>query len=195
MSFIETRLLDDLAYGFSGGPRWNTRVVTLRNRFDRRNIEASRPQHRFQGSFDRRDEGVLSTLLESFNGTYGAAYGFRFKNWLDYQATEQQIAVATDGVQTVQLTKTYTFGPQSVVIPIRKPVVPTVQLYADGAPIVASISSSTGLVTFEAGGGAVIAWSGEFDIPVRFETDEFMATIETFGANTIDIALIEDMSA
>ena len=60
MSFIEARLLDDLAYGFSGGPTWRTLITTLRNRHERRNVQAARPQHKFQGSFDRRDRQVLA---------------------------------------------------------------------------------------------------------------------------------------
>ena len=195
MSFIEARLLDDLAYGFSGGPTWRTLITTLRNRHERRNVQAARPQHKFQGSFDRRDRQVLDTLLQTFNATYGAAYGFRFKNWLDYQASGERIAVGTGDPQTAQLTKAYAFGGQSVSIPVRKPVAATVQLFANGAPIASTASGATGTVWFVAPAGHVVTWSGEFDLPVRFENDEFSATIETVETHTVDIRLVEDMSA
>lgn len=195
MTFIETRLLDELAYGFSGGPQWRTMVTPLRNRFERRNIQGSRPQHRFSGSFDRREAGVVATLLATHNATYGAAVGFRFKNWLDFTATAQLLPAGTGAARTVQLTKAYTFGASSVAVPIRKPVAATVTLTADGSPLAHSLDAATGMVTYTASPGAVVRWSGEFDLPVRFATDDFSATMDTFGATTVDIELIEDLSA
>lgn len=194
MSFIEERLLDELAFGFSGGPTWNTLVKTLRNRHERRNVQASRPQHRFSGSFDRRESEVVQILLNTYNATYGAAYGFRFKNHLDYQAESESLPDGTGVSQSVQLVKTYTFGGQATPVPIRKPNTDVV-ITEDGIEISATVDTETGIATLTAAPGAKIAWSGTFDIPVRFETDEFSATMETWNATSVDIQLIEDMSA
>lgn len=194
MSFIEERLLDELAFGFSGGPTWNTLVKTLRNRHERRNVQSSRPQHRFSGSFDRRESEVVEILLNTYNATYGAAYGFRFKNHLDYQVEDEPLPDGTGILQTVQLVRTYTFGGQATSVPIRKPN-DDVVITEDGVPISSSVDTSTGIAVFTAAPGAQIAWSGTFDLPVRFETDEFSATMETWNATSVDIQLIEDMSA
>lgn len=193
--FIDERLLDQMAYGFSGGPTYNTGRVGLRSGIERRQVRRSRPLHRFSGSFDRQDEGVVETLLNAYHATYGAAAGFRLKNWMDYKATDQVIGTGTGSVQSLQLTKTYSFGSASNAVMIRKPVAGTVQLYADGAPIAATINHTTGIATFSAASGAVITWSGEFDIPVSFENDEFVGMIETWGASTISVQLSEDLSA
>lgn len=193
--FIETRLLDDMAYGFSGGPTYSTTVVGLRSGIQRRLVRRSRPLHRFTGSFDRRDEDVVAALLAAHNATYGAAAGFRFKNWLDYEADDEVIGIGTGAVQSLQLVKNYAFGAASNAVMIRKPVAGTVQLQANGADIASTVNTTTGIVTFTAPTGQTVTWSGEFDIPVSFENDEFVAMIETYGASTIQVQLIEDLSA
>jgi uncharacterized protein (TIGR02217 family) len=194
-SFIESRLLDDVAYGFSGGPVYNTLVTTMPSGITRRKIMRTRPIHRFSASFDKRDDGVLEAILEAYHATYGAAVGFRFKNWLDYQASDEVIGVGTGATQSLQLTKTMQFGTSVHVIPIKKPVFNTVQLTASNAPIAATINSSTGVATFVAPAGHVVRWSGEYDLPVRFESDEFSAIIDTYNTHTIDMQLVEDLSA
>ena len=193
--FIETRLLDDMAYGFSGGPTYNTLITQLRSGIMRRNVQRSRPLHRFSGSFDRREEGVVESLLAAHNATYGAAAGFRFKNWMDYQAFDEVIGTATGAVQSLQLVKNYAFGSASNAVMIRKPVAGTVQLKANGVAILSTTNATTGVVTFTAPAGHEITWSGEFDIPVSFESDEFAAMIETYGISTIQVQLVEDLSA
>lgn len=194
MSFIEARLLDGLAYGFSGGPTWSTTRVGLRNGIERRNVKRSRPLHVFKGSFDRREPGVLAELLNVFNATAGAAYGFRFKNWLDYEATSQPLGLASGSSQTVQLEKQYSFGGQDRSVPIRKPNNDVI-IYASGVPISATVNTTTGMATFTATLGQAITWTGTFDVPVHFDSDEFSATIETLGATSIDVSVVEDLSA
>lgn len=194
MSFIEERLLDELAFGFSGGPTWRTLVTPLRNRFERRNVQASRPQHQFRGSFDRREAEVVEILLNTYNATFGAAYGFRFRNYLDYRSESEPLGLASGVSQSIQLVKTYTFGGQSNAVPIRKPNSDVI-IYADGIAIAATVITTTGMVTVTADPGQILTWSGTFDVPVRFETDDFAATMETVNATSVDIQLIEDMSA
>lgn len=194
-SFIEERLLDEMAYGFSGGPTYNTLITSLRSGVQRRKIQRTRPLHRFAGSFDRREDAVVEQLLDAYHATYGAAVGFRFKNWLDYEATAEVIGVATGALQSLQLIKTYKFGTSANPVPIRKPVQGEVQLFANGTPIASTTNTSTGLVTFSAAAGHVISWTGEFDLPVSFDSDEFVGQIDTYGASTINVQLIEDISA
>lgn len=194
MSFIEERLLDNLSGGFAGGPTWKTRRVGLRSGIERRNIDRSRPLHRFQGSWDRREVGVAETLIAAFNATAGAAIGFRFRNWLDYQADNAPLTTATGGSQSIQLSKRYPFGATFRTVPIRKPNSDVVIL-ANGEPISATVSTTTGMVQFSALPGDIITWSGTFDLPVTFDSDEFMATIEQTHIYTIEVTIAEDLSA
>ncbi len=193
MSFIEERLLDEMAYGFSGGPTWMTSVTQLRSGIERRNQVRSRPMHRFSASFDSREKSVLDELIGAFNACAGSAYGFRFKDWMDYEALDESFATGTGAEQTVQIVKNYVFGPRSIAVPIRKPLNGVV-VKADGVPIAATVSTITGMAAFIAPLGSVVTWSGEFDRPVRFASDDFSGTIDTFGIHSIAVELVEDMS-
>lgn len=194
-SFIEDRLLDEMAYGFSGGPTYNTLITPLLSGVQRRKIQRTRPLHRFSASFDRREDAIVEQLLDAYHATYGAAVGFRFKNWLDYEATDEVIGVATGAPQPLQLIKTYQFGASANPVPIRKPVDGKVQLFANGTQIASATNTTTGVVTFSAAAGHVISWTGEFDLPVSFDSDEFVGQVDTYGASTINVQLIEDLSA
>lgn len=189
--FINERLLDSLAYGFSGGPQWRTRVTPLRNRIDRRNIESTRPQHEFSGSFDRKEKEVVAYLLAVFNACAGAAYAFRFRNYLDYEVMDQLLVTASGLQQSVQLVKTYSWGPISRDVPIRLP--DEVNLMANGVPLAHTVGPG-GVVVFTGLPGDIITWSGTYDLPVRFTSDEFSGTMESFDATTVDVQLIEDLS-
>jgi uncharacterized protein (TIGR02217 family) len=138
---------------------------------------------------------AATPIAQADAATYGAAAGFRFKNWLDYEAVDEVIGTATGAVQSLQLVKNYVFGSASNAVMIRKPVAGTVQLKANGVAIRSTTNTTTGIVTFTAPAGHEITWSGEFDIPVSFESDEFAAMIETYGISTIQVQLVEDLSA
>jgi uncharacterized protein (TIGR02217 family) len=194
MTFIETRLLETLSYGFAGGPTWNTGKVTLRSGVTRRNVKRSRPLHRFSGSFNLRDPDVVAILLQAFNATRGAAYGFRFKNWLDYQLVNEPLGLGTAAAEEYQLIKTYTFGTQSVAVPLRKPNNDLV-VKANNAVVSSSVDTTTGIVTLSAPAGHALTVSGTFDLPVMFTNDEFGAIFQAYEATTIEIQLEEDIIA
>lgn len=194
MSFIEQRLFESISYGFSGGPTWNTGQVPLRSGIIRRNIKRSRPLSKFKGSFNNRDKPTFKLLLDAFNATQGAAYGFRFKNWLDFEALAEPLGVAVDGAQTVQLVKGYAFGSKTTSVPIRKPNADVI-VYADGSPIAATVDTTTGEAALTSTAGAVLTWSGTYDIPVMFENDDFMATLMAVRQATVEVSLIEDLAA
>jgi uncharacterized protein (TIGR02217 family) len=197
MAFIETRLLDCVAYGTQGGPTWSTRKVALRSGIIRRNAQRSRPLYRFIVLYNNLRAEDHEEVIAAFNTCRGGVFGFRLKDWSDFQATNQLIGVATGAAQTVQLTKLYEFGAQNVSRPIRKPISAT--LTNNGAPLASSLDTTTGMVTFTATIGGVIRWSGEFDVPVTFEQDELLFDAVNRSSTglilTADVGLIEDLSA
>ena len=194
MSFIEARLLDEVEAGFSGGPVWRTLTKELTSGITRRKVTRSRPVHQFSASFDNRDIDTLAVLIAAFNATRGAAYGFRFRNWMDYELTAEPIGTGTGSEQTVQIGKRYTFGTESVFIPIRKPNSDCI-ISASGEPIAATVDTATGLATFTALLGETITVTGTYDIPVTFSNDDFSAVMQIRSVSTVDVDLVEDMSA
>lgn len=169
--FNEARLLDCVAYGSQFGQAFNTRIVSLRSGAERRNANWSMSLGRYSVLYQALKPGDHQLVRGAHMASLGSAIPFRFKDWTDYRADGEQIGVSTGGLQTLQLTKSYHFGPLSLTRIITKPVAGTVTAFADGSPIAASVNTATGEIIIDTAPGAVITWSGEFDVPVRFESD------------------------
>lgn len=198
--FVETRLLDCVSYGTAGGPTFLTRRVGLNSGIVRRNPRRSRPLHKFTIIYRNLLPDDHALVLAAFNACMGGVFSFRLKDWSDYQATNELIGVATGAAQEVQLSKLYTFGSRNLSRPIKKPVDGTVELTADGVPIASTTDPTTGIVTFTAGAGDIVRWSGEFDVPVFFQDDELEWDIGDKNPGegfflTADVGLEEDLAA
>lgn len=200
MSFVEERLLDCVSYGTEGGPTWSTRRIGLKSGVIRRNAQRARPLYRFIILYQNLKPSDYQEVIRAFNACLGGVYGFRLKDWSDFEGTDEFVVVATGIEQTVQLTKTYDFGALSLSRTIRKPVADTVTLTSDDVPLaLTSIDTTTGEVVFTAPVGETVRWSGEFDVPVMFENDELMMSAGNRTADglvlTADVGLMEDISA
>lgn len=193
--FNETRLLDCVAYGSEFGQEFSTRIVSLRNGFERRNINWSMPLGRHSINYNALKPEDHIKVRGAHMASMGSAIPFRFKDWTDYRAAGELIGEGTGSSQLLQLVKSYSFGPVTLQRIIKKPVATTVVIYVDGTPNAATIDFLTGLVTITATEGAVITWSGEFDVPVRFESDrldvEPVAHMQNDFALTCSVDLVE----
>lgn len=192
MSFIESALLDRVAYGFSASVIFDKTVVRLRNGMTRRNLNTSRPLHRFVAPFDKIDTDDQDIVIATFNAVGVSA--FRFRDWSDYQIINQQIAVGTGAAQNIQLFKLATFGTATFNRIIRKPSAQAV-LTADGSPLASTTDVTTGIVTFTATASAVIRATVDFDVPVFFESSDMEFTLENWRAHTGEVSLLEDLQA
>jgi uncharacterized protein (TIGR02217 family) len=171
MTFIEERLLDKVVYGSQFGKEFNTRIVSLRSGVDRRNADWAAPLGRYSVLYELLEPEDHKVVVNAHMACMGALIGFRFKDWSDYEVLNELLVVSDGGEQTVQLTKEYKFGPITYTRKIVKPVSGTIKLYADDVEIPFTVDTTSGLVTFNATSGQAITWSGEFDVPVRFDND------------------------
>jgi len=122
--------------------------------------------------------------------------GFRFKDWSDYKVESVQIGVGDDSTTEFQLVKIYSSGPVAVSRDITKPVAGSVDIYVDSIlqSSGVSVDTATGIVTFTTPPAMdeVITADFEFDVPVRFDTDEMAVSMDSFDAgNWSSIPLIE----
>lgn len=199
MTFIDARLLDCVARGTEGGPTWSTRKVGLRSGHIRRNANRVRPLYRYTILYQALNPEYHADVIDAFNACRGGLHSFRLKDWADFEADQVQLPeLGTGSPQQVQLRKPYVFGGQTLWRPIRKPVASTVTMTANGAPLAATIDYATGIASFTAAIGAVIEWSGEFDVPVMFEDDALSFQAVSRGRQglflTADVSLLEDIS-
>lgn len=268
MSFLENRFPDDISYGSSFGPGWQTDVIRINSGFERRNQKWEVPLYRGDVAYGVKSQQQMLAMIAFFQEARGMTHGFRFKDWQDFEAADEPLA--PDGSPTVQLTKVYGAGFNDYTRKITKPVSGTVTLSRGGADYSTfTVDTTTGVVTltedssaaisgiaqdaqgtvtaighgfatgdsiyidgvvgmtevngavytitvvdpdtftigtdtsgftaYSSGGtayhyiqpGETLTWSGEFDVPVRFDTDEISATYDTYDNLSASVPIIE----
>lgn len=195
MIFCEERFPVDISYGSSGGPIYATDITALANGYEQRNINWQYPKSKYNIAPGIKNAEQMAQLLAFFHNMRGRALGFRYKDWADFRAHNQHIAIA-DGINSsFQLYKTYRVGEMQMQRIIKKPVPNTLMIYLDGVVEEGvAIDYEKGLLTFNdvPEQGAVITANFEFDVPVRFETDHLNSSIENYETFlTAEIPLIE----
>ncbi len=196
MAFVDVQFPPDISYGSSGGPEYATDIVASQSGYEQRNVNWEQARARFNVAHGVKTKAQLDTLVAFFRARKGRAYGFRFKDWTDYQASQVSIGTGDGTTTQFQLVKSYSSGAVTETRIIRKPVSGTVQVYKDSVlqSSGVSVDSTTGVVTFAVAPttGVVITASLEFDVPVRFDTDRLSARLEAYGIHSwLDIPLVE----
>ncbi len=205
MAFHEIRFPDGISRGAKGGPERRTRIVELASGDEERNASWANSRRRYDVSYGVRRADDLAAVVAFFEARNGRLHAFRFKDWSDYKSclpsaapapTDQIIGTGNGSITTFALTKTYASGAQSWARAIIKPVTGTVTVSLNGVAQGSgwSVNTTTGIVTFTVppATGAVIRAGFEFDVPVRFDTDELPVTLDIERTGSIpSIPLIE----
>ncbi len=205
MVFHEIRFPDNISRGARGGPERRTQIVELASGDEERNASWANSRRRYDAAYGIRRADDLAAVVAFFEARNGRLYGFRWKDCGDYKsclpsgvpaATDQAIGIG-DGTATVfQLVKAYSSGAQTWTRAITKPVAGSVSVALDGVSQAVgwSVNTTTGQITFTTApaGGVIVTAGFEFDVPVRFDTDQLDVThdIERLGSIT-SIPLIE----
>jgi uncharacterized protein (TIGR02217 family) len=170
--FAEVRIDDNLiVYRTVGGPTFSTAVTVVDSGREYRNANWSLPL----GQWELGERGMMPNDLQAmknfFNARQGKAQGFRFRDWADYRDEGMGVLVAVPGVSgSYQMYKQYPSGGVNGLRKIVKPVTGSITIYNAGFPVTATVNSTSGIVTDVL--GDEMTWTGEFDTPVRFDTDQ-----------------------
>ena len=207
MQFHEVRFPPSLSFGSVGGPQRQTDVVTLANGHEERNTPWAHSRRVYDAGLGMRSIDDLQVLIAFFEARMGQMYGFRWKDWADYKSGKMALPVAFDdqsigygdGVQAAfQLTKTYRSGAQSYRRPITKPVAGTVRVGLEQDElregVEYEVDAESGIITFAHPPDPEIeVFAGfEFDVPVRFDTDRILVSVESFQAGQVpDVPVVE----
>jgi uncharacterized protein (TIGR02217 family) len=206
--FHEIRFPLDVSLGSRGGPRRRTDIVTLASGREQRNARWAHSLRRYDAGLGVRTLDALHAVIAFFEERRGRLYGFRFRDRADCRsgppsqvpaATDQRIGTGDGATATFQLVKTYGADHAPYVRTIAKPVAGTVRVAVGGTeqpPSAFSCDVTTGLVTFLPGhmpfAGAAVTAGYEFDVPVRFDTDDLDIDLSAFAAGAIpQIPLVE----
>ena len=171
MSFLESpRFPERISIGAVVGPAFSTDVLVLRSGDESRNANWANARARFDVTQGGKTEAENKALVEFFRRVKGRAYGFRFKDWSDYQVTTAEGGLrglhgtvqaggfqSGYGVPSYQLQRRYGSGGYLEDRDIRKPVSGTVAVRRAGVAVTVgagagqiAIDTTTGVVTFVA---------------------------------------------
>ncbi len=182
-AFFEQRLDTKITRGALGGPRafGRTKLYGSGGQLIQ-NFTNAMPVHVYDVSHGVRSARDFDLLLSMFYVVMFTPYiGFRFKDWRDFLGTATNTALELVTGTTYQLQRKYTVASSTFLRDIKKPVSGTVVIYnAGGTPLTATIDYTTGIADVT---GTPSYWTGEFDVPVTFTDDEWLAELEVSTQN------------
>ncbi len=183
-AFDEVQFPVSIALGATGGPGWSTVVVVLSGGYEKRNQNWANARGKWDVSTGIKNAADMAIVDAFFRARFGRAVGFRFKDWRDFNATNEVCGGLANGTNTIfQLQKTYTSGPGTSIRTISKPVAsPAPQIFVNGVLQTITtnytLDTTTGILTMVAPPAYVPTWTGQFDVPVRFDSDDLDIAIE-----------------
>ncbi len=140
----------DISEGASGGSRKPTRFVVMPSGREQRIKLWTTSRREYTIDMGSRTPTQGAALIAFWEGQDGGLRAFRFRDWADYQVTNEPLAPT--GAATVQLVRSYVSGSQTRVRNIYAPVAsPAVTLRKNaGAFAGFTLDTTTGLVTLTA---------------------------------------------
>lgn len=179
MSFDEIQFPASIARGSSGGPQFATVVVAAGSGGEQRVAQWESPRRRWTVAQDLRTPAQMEELVAFFVARQGRLRGFRFKDHADFRVSTREDLVELTAT-TFQLVRRYTSGGVTRVRTIKKPVAGTVQIWNGTTEITSgwTVDTTTGVVTFGGDPGYTPSWTGEFDVPVRFDVDQMEIVLD-----------------
>ncbi len=134
--------------------------------------------------------GTFRAVVALFRAHFGNLYPFPFKDWGDFELTNEIIGAGDGSDKTFQITKTYDPSQILLATPGTRTYVREIYLPRPGlvvkvngvtmTPTTQYTVDSAGLITFVTAppSGHAITVTGEFDVPVRFNSVKLDLTID-----------------
>lgn len=204
MSFIEIPVFPVCPrLEYTSTPDYSVTISTTVSGRERRNRNWQRPLLVFNISVGPKMQEEIEELLDFWHAMGGTECGFRFKDWTDFKScrasdtvtpTDQALDLIPGSPGGYQLTKTYRAGARATARTILKPVQGTIRIADNGTEKTEGthwvLDYSTGLLTLFFTPAGQITWGGEFDVPVRFDS-QFPLEVVTHQIERVSLQLRE----
>jgi uncharacterized protein (TIGR02217 family) len=192
MAFHNVKLPEDIERGAVGGPMFMTNISTTQSGHEFANAKWAFPRQSWDIGYGIEQ---LSDPLNSvpiiqnfFYAREGRLHSFLFKDWTDYVVTDQIQGTGTGAANVFQLIKLYTSGAVTYTRKITRPINGSLFVTLNNVPTIAyTVNYSTGVLTFTSppANGVIVRATFEFDVRVRFDTDQLALAVETYDAVSI----------
>ena len=205
MAVDNARLPPEVERGAQGGPLFKTTVLIAASGDEQRIPEWDICRGEWDIGYGIRGKVLLLEVIAFFRAVMGKAFAFRFKDWGDFESgTDANFGTGDGSTVQFQLKKTYSsFSDvpaivRSYVRIIKLPRSSGLVIKVNGTPTVLYTLLTGGIIQFNSApaNGHALTWTGEFDVPVRFDLDKVACTMEQadFGAIR-GIRLVEVLDA
>lgn len=200
------------AFGWSGGPGFQTRQVLMSSGRNRRNADWDQPKHRFVVGYQNIPPELYSGIKQLFLNSQGMLHNFLYLDRLDSEASNATFAIAEPGDTQFPLGK---YSEQDGVLYERRvfalyvpdPNDPSQAIEATPIIRVNNVVAPGWTFDYDRGlafpptpmsGGEVLSWSGQFSLWVRFNQDDMPFSIDNLTAEGFaingQVELIEDFA-
>lgn len=187
-------------YGFAVQPQYLVSINSRQGGFERIDRRWTRPLNTYTAlAVGERDEAEIQAIINFWHAMHGRATVFLLKDWADYKSckvnedllsTDQPFIFTDIGYQMV---KQYKVGSLTQLRPITQPVGSSLVVqdgsFAEHTDF--TIDENTGILTPDSG-WIPGTWGGEFNVPVRFDS-ELSIAVEEKQIQSIDFSLREKL--
>ena len=192
--YIDAYLQPCPGYGWQGGPSFQTQVVQMVSGREARNAQHDNVRHQFSAPFQNITQDAYRNIKQMHLVCKGMLRCFKFRDELDYEATDEAFATGNGILKTFQLAKVSTIAGVSYSRPVYV-IDGTPVIKVNGAATSVTVDKDRGTITFASAPaiGAVISWTGNFALWVRFNQDYLPFSIdagngsEMFANGTVDL--------
>ena len=199
--FHDVRLPEEIERGAQGGPMFSTTIMQVDSGQERRNVNWALPLARWDLSYGVRQAveaggNGFAAFRAFFMSRRGRAFGFRFKDWTDFRLQDDPadpLTINFPSQGSAQgISKKYAFEGDDATAFHRRithPVLDTLRFTrTDTGAVVPSTAFewdedeyrlnlvAPGIPSIE------VAVTGEFDVPVRFDTDQLVQSVALWNA-------------
>lgn len=180
-------------FGWSGGPMFRTEIAALKNGDEFRNAEWAEVRHSFELPFLNIKRPEWRSIKGLFMAVRGMLKVYRVVDEADHEAVDEQFGTgdgATVAFQLNKLSEADGAEYQRNVYALPSTPAITVNGVTAGSH---TVNLRTGVVTFAVAPAlaAVLRWTGDFDVWVRFNTDLLNASLDAPNAMNLSVQLIE----
>ena len=187
--FHEIRLDPYISWESTIGPSYKTAIHDVPSGDEFRTSGWDKGRLMMTISKELMDRPTVFALESFFRARKGSRFAFRVRYWNLYLRTDEPLPLLTNTTAQLQLVFPDAIAPETMLV--KKPVLagdvhntndsllyaPDITLKKDGVAFASSgnwtIDRTTGIITFGTSqAGHTFTWSGSFDIPMRFNTDQ-----------------------
>lgn len=187
----------ELGFDAVGGPEFSTQVAMLVSGHEQRNVQWATARLSYDAGLGVRSEQDLVKLLTFFRARRGQAFGFRFRDPIDWTSATldgaitpfDQLLGAGDGHRlSFALVKRYGTGDDAEVRGITRPVESSVRVSVGGVELTEGWGlGEGGVLHFDTppAVGEEVRAGYHFDVPVRFAVDRIEVSLSAWRAGEV----------